>query len=115
MPVDHDLLLLITSSTLGEGEPDLGEKLLDAFLGQLFESKTLPAVIICLNSGIFLTTAGSSVLERLQRFEAAGTSVYSCGTCLEYHGRADQLQVGTVGNMRQTVQALLQHRRVLRI
>jgi hypothetical protein len=42
---------------LGDGEPDLGETLLGTFLKTLLESKDLSSNIICINSGIFLTTA----------------------------------------------------------
>ena len=37
MAVDESLLLMIQSSLLGDGEPDLGEKLMRAFLTQLLE------------------------------------------------------------------------------
>ena len=53
-------MLVLRSAGLGEGEPDLGEKLLRAFLSELLESGILPARIICMNTGIFLTTGGVS-------------------------------------------------------
>ena len=111
--VDGDLLLLLKSSGLGDGEPDLGEKLMSSFLNQLLESGRLPASIICMNSGVFLTTEGSPVLGLLHRFEERGSEVLSCGTCLDYYGRQDRLRVGRATNMRDTVQALLGFGQVL--
>ena len=61
MAVDRSLMLLLKSSTLGEGKPDLGEKLLRAFFTQLLESGSVPARMVCMNAGIFLTTEGSSM------------------------------------------------------
>jgi len=113
MAVDASLLLLIKSSMLGEGEPDLGEKLLRVFLLQLLETGSVPARIICMNTGIFLTTEGSSMQDLMERFASAGSKILSCGTCLEYYGRADRLVVGEPTNMRDTVQALLNFEKIL--
>lgn len=113
MKVDKETLLVLGSSMLGQGEPDLGEKLLKAFLSQLLEAGAVPARIICMSSGIFLTTEESPVLELMQRFEAAGSEVLSCGTCLEYYGRSERLVVGEPTTMRDTVRAMLDFKRVL--
>ncbi len=113
MPVDSSMLLLIQSSVLGDGEPDLGEKLLRAFLTQLLESGSIPARIICMNSGIFLTTEASPVEDLMRRFESLGSEILSCGTCLDYYKRKDLLVVGNPTNMRDTVNALLTFKKVL--
>jgi selenium metabolism protein YedF len=113
MAVDGSLLLLIKSSVFGEGEPDLGEKLMGAFLTQLLESGSVPARIICMNTGIFLTTEGSSMKDLMSRFESEGSEILSCGTCLEYYKRADRLVIGKPTNMRDTVQALLDFEKIL--
>jgi len=113
MPINGDLLLLLKSNMLGEGEPDLGEKLLKSFLEQLFESESLPIRIICMNSGIFLSTSGSPVEEILMKFQAAGSQIYSCSTCLNYYNRADKLIVGEASNMKETVAAMLKFSKIL--
>ncbi|HOP06642.1 MAG TPA: sulfurtransferase-like selenium metabolism protein YedF [candidate division Zixibacteria bacterium] len=113
MTVDKDLLLLIKSDGLGDGEPDLGAKLMNAFLNMLYESGRLPALVICMNSGIFLTTEGSPVIETLRKFADAGTEFSSCGTCLDYYGRKDKLLIGKAGNMRETVAAMLSFKQIL--
>lgn len=114
MKVDPDMLLVLGSATMGDGEPDLGEKLLRAFLSQLIEGGVAPARIICLNAGIFLTTEGAAVLDLMQQLEQAGAEVISCGTCLAYYGRADELLVGKPGTMRGTVDSLLSFKKVVR-
>jgi hypothetical protein len=83
--LDKDTLLILKSSTLGDGGPDLGEKLLRAFLAQLLETGVIPARIICLNSGVFLTTEGSAVMDLLERFSKKGSTILSCGTCTVVH------------------------------
>jgi selenium metabolism protein YedF len=113
MTVDKDLLLVLKSSQLGDGEPDLGAKLMGAFLATLLDSGPAPARIICMNSAIFLTTTGSPVQELLKKFEAGGSEVLSCQTCLDYYGRRDQLVAGKPTNMRDTVAAMRTFARVL--
>lgn len=113
MAKDEDLLLILGSAGLGGGEPDLGEKLMTAFLSMLFESEKLPARIICMNSGVFLTTEGSPVLDLLERFEAAGCEILSCGTCLEYFERSQALRIGKPTTMRDTVSSMLSFGKVL--
>ena len=114
MAVNNELLLVLESHGLGDGEPDLGEKLIKAFLNVLLESGTLPAKIICMNSGIFLTTAGSPVIDSMKKFAEQGTEILSCGTCLDYYGRKEILEVGKVTNMKDTVTALLSFKKVLK-
>lgn len=83
------------------------------FLNFLLESGELPARIICMNSGIFLATEGSPVLDALKQYEAQGTEILSCGTCLEYYGRSDRLCLGRPTNMRETVEALLTFKKIV--
>jgi len=110
---DGDLLLILNSAGIGDGEPDLGERLMAAFLSMLLESRRVPARMICMNSGVFLTTDGSPVLELLAKFEAAGCEILSCGTCLEYYGRSEALRIGEATNMRDTVASMLSFAKVL--
>ena len=109
---DGRLLLLLTRDQLGDGEPDLGLKLLRGFLSQL-ATQRVPDRIICLNSGVFLTTAGSPVEAVMSQLETQGAEVLSCGTCLSYYGRLDELIVGRVGTMEDTVSSMLDFDRVL--
>jgi selenium metabolism protein YedF len=113
MNLDDDLLLLCKSAGVGDGEPDLGEKLMKSFLTMLLESGRLPARCVFINSGIFLTTEGSPVLDLLQQYERAGSQIFSCGTCLEYYNRTEKLQIGQPTNMRDTVAAMLEYGKVL--
>ncbi len=113
MKIDKNFLLILKSSGLGDGEPDLGEKLIKAFLETLYESGTLPARIICLNSGIFLTTEGSSVHEVMRKFLDQGTEIFSCGTCLDYYNRKEKLIIGEPSNMKATVDSFLNFEKII--
>ena len=106
-------MLILKSSGLADGEPDLGAKLMNSFLSVLLESGSLPAKIICMGTGIFLTTEGSPVINILDKFSHNGSEILSCGTCLEYYGRTEKLLVGNPTNMKDTVDALLGYKEVL--
>ncbi|HAA34167.1 MAG TPA: sulfurtransferase-like selenium metabolism protein YedF, partial [Firmicutes bacterium] len=59
-----------------------------------------------LNSGVFLTTEGSPVLEELSQLAAEGVEIFSCGTCLDYYNLKDKLRVGQVTNMYDSVESM---------
>ena len=97
-------VFLITSSTLGQGSEELGKLLMRSFIYTLKETKILPCKMLFLNSGVFLTTEGSPVLDELTQMAEMGVEVFSCGTCLDYYGLKDKLKVGYVTNMYDTVE-----------
>ncbi|MFH1687277.1 MAG: sulfurtransferase-like selenium metabolism protein YedF [bacterium] len=107
MLIDPKLALMLKSDQIGDGEPDLGAKLMTLFLTSLLDTGRIPTKILCLGTGVFLTTQGSPVTDLLQRFAEAGAQVLSCGTCLEYYDRAEKLVVGQPTNMKETVTTLL--------
>ena len=113
MDSNEKILLVLKSSMIGDNEPVLGEKLMKLFLQTLLEKKNYPAKIICQHTGIFLTTDGSPVLDILKDFEQNGTEILSCGTCLNYYNRTDKIKVGKSTNMKDTVDALLEFKRII--
>lgn len=113
MAIDSNLLLVLNSAGIGQGEPDLSEKLMRLFLEQLYESGRLPKRIICMNSGIFLTTEGSDILDLLKKYDHEGTDIQSCGTCLAYYDRTGKLKIGKAGNMKDTVASMLEFKKIL--
>ena len=112
---ENRLLVLIKSSVFGEGEPDLGEKLISSFMQMFLDSGTIPDRMVFMNSGIYLTTEGSPLLDIIKQFADKGTEILSCGTCLAYYEREDRLVVGQPTNMKETVRALLTYDRVITI
>jgi hypothetical protein len=113
--IDEDLVVLFKGAELAAGEPDLGAKLTELFFKVLAEGDVLPARILFLGAGVFLTTEGTPVLERLQALVEKGVDLVSCLTCLNYYDRTDRLVVGRPGDMKGTVDALLAHRKVITI
>ncbi|MFO7576806.1 MAG: sulfurtransferase-like selenium metabolism protein YedF [Pelovirga sp.] len=87
------------SDQMGSGDADFGRVLLRNFLMTQLELVPLPRAILFVNSGIHLTTAGSEALEALEALASAGVDIASCGLCLDFYQKKQQLKVGRVTNM----------------
>ncbi len=111
---EEGVTFLITSDSIGP-EEELGSLLMRAFIATLTEASRLPKRILFLNRGVFLTLTTSSVLEPLRELEKSGVELYSCGTCLEFFGVKDQLGVGVITNMYDTVERLTSGDKVVTI
>jgi selenium metabolism protein YedF len=104
----------ITSATMGTGNDELGAVLIKGFIYALTQQDTLPQTILCYNGGAKLTCEGSPALEDLKSMEAQGVEILTCGTCLDYYGLKDKLQVGSVTNMYVIVEKLEAAGKVIR-
>ncbi len=92
-------VITIKSNKMGEGDPDLGEILIKAFVNTIQELDKQPSHIILYNSGVKLTTANSGVTDALKELENNGVKIVVCGTCIDFYDIKDKVQVGTVSNM----------------
>ena len=92
-------VVVISSDKMGEGEEELGKVLIKGYIYALTQLETLPKTILFYNKGAYLTCEGSASLEDLKSLEAQGVEILTCGTCLNYYGITEKLQVGTVTNM----------------
>ena len=106
-------VVLFAKNRIGEGSDELGEKLVGSLLESLKAQDILPGKIIFMNSGIHLVTKGSPALPALVELELNGVEMISCGTCLNYFNKADDLAIGRVSNMFGIVEVMRQTRRVI--
>ncbi|GHU89787.1 sulfurtransferase-like selenium metabolism protein YedF [Spirochaetia bacterium] len=93
------LVVAIGQNTMGSGSEDLGAILMKAFIYSLTELDSPPDTILFFNSGVRLTTEGSTVLKDLKTLEEKGTVISSCGTCLDFYQLKEKLAIGNVTNM----------------
>jgi selenium metabolism protein YedF len=93
------LVVAFSKNTMGTGSDDLGAILMKAFIYSLTELDTPPEILLFFNSGVRLSTEGSTAIEDLKKLEAKGTIVSSCGTCLDFFQLKEKLAVGNVTNM----------------
>lgn len=113
--INGERVLLVTSNRLGDGPEELGMLLMKNFIHTLLETAEQPSRIFLLNTGVFLTTEGSEVLEALEKLRCMGVEILSCGLCLDFFGRKDNLRVGGTTNMLTTAESLLAAAQVIRL
>ena len=93
------VVVVISADHMGEGNDELGKILLKGFLFALTQQEKLPSTILFYNGGASVTCEGSASLDDLRTLSKLGVEILTCGTCLNYYGLSDKLQVGEVTNM----------------
>ena len=91
-----ELVISVYTDCMGRGDDGLGHKLMKAFIFAVTQQDELPDQMLFYNGGAFLTCEGSESLEDLKSLEAQGVEIRTCGTCLNFYGLAEKLQVGEV-------------------
>ncbi len=101
-------VVVIDSLQMGGGSEELGKALLKSFVYALSQQETLPTTMLFYNGGAPMTCEASPALEDLKSLHAQGVEILTCGTCLNFYGLTDKLQVGEVTNMYVIVEKLTQ-------
>ena len=107
--------LYLNSDMMGNGDPQLGRKLLKNFLQKLADSDVRVDAVGCVNAAVLLTSEGSEVIDSLKKLEQKGAQIATCGTCLAHLNLQDKLQIGGVGTMEQSVQVMATAERIIRV
>ena len=85
---------------VGEGDPTLGRNLMKMAIYTLAESDDVPSSVLFMNSGVKLVCGEEpQVVESCNKLIERGCEVLVCGTCLNFYGLSEKLEVGEVSNM----------------
>lgn len=96
---EENLVVVLSSDRMGNGNDELGKVLIKGFIFAVTQLDTLPKTMLFYNGGATLTAEGSDSIEDLKHLEEQGVEILTCGTCLNYYGLSEKLQVGSVTNM----------------
>ena len=107
-------VVVVSSDRMGTGNDELGKVLIKGFIFAVTQLDTLPTTMLFSNGGATLTAEGSDSLEDLKSLEAQGVEIMTCGTCLDYYGLKEKLQVGTVTNMYSIVETMAKAGRIIK-
>ena len=107
-------VVVVSSDRMGTGNDELGKVLIKGFIFAVTQHDTLPKTMLFYNGGATLTAEGSDSLEDLKSLEAQGVEIMTCGTCLDYYGLKEKLQVGTVTNMYSIVETMAKAGRIIK-
>ena len=107
-------IVVVSSDRMGSGNDELGKVLIKGFIFAVTQLDELPEQMLLYNGGAVLTCEGADTLEDLKNLEAQGVEILTCGTCLDYYGLKEKLQVGSVTNMYAIVEAMNRADKIIR-
>lgn len=94
-----DFAVVISSEIMGQGDDELGRKLMKSFFVALSCLDIMPSSIMFYNSGVKLTVKNSPVIEILHEIEAKGVEILICGTCVDHFKIGDKINAGRISDM----------------
>lgn len=89
-------ILVLNNDQMGQGDRELGQRVLTTFLQKAIALAGLDAVLFY-NAGVKLVAADSPVLAELRELERRGIDLIPCGTCVQAYGI--EVQAGTISDM----------------
>ena len=92
-------IVVIDSNSMGYGSEDLGKILIKGFINTLDHLENLPLEVICYNSGVTLAIKGSDTAQSFKKLESQGVKITLCGTCVDFYGIKESIEIGTISNM----------------
>lgn len=92
-------IIVLNSNKMGMGDDDLGKLLMKGYLNTIDQLDVLPLEIICYNSSVTLAEKGTDSAQTLKKIESQGVKITLCGTCVDFFGLKENLEVGTISNM----------------
>lgn len=107
--------IAITSNLMGDGDEELGKILMKNFIYTIKENQFYPSTIVLYNKAVYLSSENSQVIKDLKELEEKGVEILSCGTCLDYYGLKDKLQVGTITNMYKIYEKMAKSKKIINI
>ncbi|MCP3899376.1 MAG: sulfurtransferase-like selenium metabolism protein YedF [Desulfobacteraceae bacterium] len=96
---NQKIMVMIGSSTIGNGDEELGAKLMTNFLKTLNEMGKDLWRLVFVNNGVKFTIKDSSVLSILKDLEKSHAHILVCGACLTHFDLLDKKAVGETTNM----------------
>ncbi len=108
-------VILVSRNGMGEGDPELQQKLIVTYFTLLNDSDYLPSVIAFYTEGVKLLVEGSPALEQLHALDDKGVHLIACGTCLNHYDLITKIEVGIVGGMTDIIEAQWRAEKVISI
>ena len=116
LPEKKRPVVFIASSYVGE-DPELGRILIKGFIKTFLNADPMPEKIVLINTAVKLACRGADeeILSALRELSEKGVEIICCGTCLDYFGLLEQLEVGVASNAYDVVQSLVNASSVIRL
>lgn len=109
IPASGASVIAVDTNSMGRGNEELGKILVKGFIYALAHQDKVPEKMLFFNGGAHLTCEGSESLEDIRELEKRGTTILTCGTCLDFYGIRDKLAVGGVANLYEIAKTVVEH------
>lgn len=106
------VIAVIDKKVMGQGNDELGELLLKAFLGALKDANPKPEALYCYNGGVYLGVE-EPYKTLLQELRDAGIKIFFCGTCVKFY-ELNEIKVEEQTNMLGIIEAMANASAVIR-
>ncbi|BDR57607.1 sulfurtransferase-like selenium metabolism protein YedF [Xylocopilactobacillus apicola] len=107
-------LTVIGTNVMGQGDDQLGAILMKSFIYSLTEQDVLPETVIFFNGGVKLLVEGSESVPDIKALQEKGVKILVCGTCVDFYGIKDQLQVGEITNLYHILELMRKAQRIVK-
>ncbi|MGL6129997.1 MAG: sulfurtransferase-like selenium metabolism protein YedF, partial [Fusobacteriaceae bacterium] len=111
---NENIVVVIHSDKMGEGDSALGETLMKGFIYTLTEMENIPKTIIFYNRGVFLTAQNQSTINDLKSLEDRGVEILSCGACINFYNLEATLGIGSITNMYTIIEKQMKASKVIK-
>jgi hypothetical protein len=99
-------VLVLDSTSLGNGDDQLGQTLIVNFLRAWALRDNDLDTILMYNTGVTLAEDNTGAAGLLKMMSERGTEILLCGTCVDHFGLRGKLATGTISDMRAIVERL---------
>ncbi len=113
--IKSNTVIFITNDTLGTGEPEFSNTLMDLFLQSLETSEHIPRALLLINRGVLLLSPDSSSSISLNALQAKNIEILACGLCLEYYKIKEFIPKDQITNMYNIIEMLMTSSKVIKL
>lgn len=91
-------MIIFKGDRIGEGDAELGRKMMRGFLKMLTKQPIKPKTIFFLGESAHLLTKGSPVIEFLELLHTDGVELLVCRAAVEWYSIEEDIVVGKIGS-----------------
>lgn len=102
-----NIVVVLTSESLGNGKEMLGKKLMYHFLQAMINGSVKPRAIILLNSAVNMAVGKTEAMAKLTVLEEQGSKIMVCISSAEEFEVMDNINVGFVASMDEICEAIM--------
>lgn len=101
-------IVVLNSSRFGQGNPRLGESLMEDFLDTLAKSVNVPQAILLYNSAVVLACKDSKLLKPLKALADLGCKVLVNEESLVFYSLAANLEYGEPTSLKDMTECMME-------